>query len=183
MNWSNFRKRDFESHTKSTGRALRLRRWIAPLASAVLIAACAATTPMPDVQIGLRNPTVPLGGTSRFDAARFAGEWHTVACSGVCATAERYTMATDAVYLRQTAEGQTPYSIAAPGVLKQIGGTDTLVVMWVDEGFRTAAVGDADGGWAAILDRRRAPGVDRVKAAREILDFNGWDISKLRMAK
>jgi apolipoprotein D and lipocalin family protein len=52
--------------------------------------------------------------------------------------------------------------------------------MWVDEGFRTAAVGDANGRWAAILDRNATSSPDRIKAATEILDFNGWDISQLR---
>ncbi len=144
------------------------------------LAACSAPTPVTDVEIGLRNPTAPLGGTSRFDAVRFAGDWRTVACLGTCAEAERYVMATDGVYLRQAEGVDTAYLIPAPGVLRQMGGGDTLVVMWVDEGFRTAAVGDAGGRWAAILDRSRTPGADRVKAAREILDFNGWDVSKLK---
>ena len=70
--------------------------------------------------------------------------------------------------------------ITAPGVLRQVEGDGTLVVMWVDEGFRTAAVGDADGRWAAILNRNRKAAPDRIAAATEILDFNGWDVAKLR---
>ncbi|MFC6637587.1 hypothetical protein [Sulfitobacter sediminilitoris] len=89
-------------------------------------------------------------------------------------------MATDDVFVRQ-AEGQdTPYLISAPGVLRQMGGDETLVVMWIDEGFRTAAIGDADGRWAAILNRNRKAARDRITAATEILDFNGWDVAKLR---
>ncbi len=137
-------------------------------------------TPVPNVQIGLRNPTVPLGGTSRFDRNRFAGDWQTVACLGSCENVVRYVVATDGVFLRETADKSTPYLISAPGVLRPMGGGETLVVMWVDEGFRTAAVGDADGRWAAILNRSRKPAADRIQAATEILDFNGWDVSQLR---
>ncbi|MCX7560833.1 lipocalin [Sulfitobacter sp. F26204] len=139
--------------------------------------------PPADVEIGFRNPTAVIAGTSRFDAARFAGEWQTVACLGRCAGSVRYLAATDGVYLRRTAGGDTPYLIAAPGVLRRTGAEETLVVMWVDEGFRTAAIGDADGRWAAVLDRSGKPGADRVKAAMEILDFNGWDVSQLRKIK
>jgi apolipoprotein D and lipocalin family protein len=145
----------------------------------VLISACAAP-PAANVEIGFRNPTAPIGGTSRFDKARFAGDWSTVACLGTCATEVRYVVATDDVFVRQ-AEGQdTPYLISAPGVLRQMGGDETLVVMWIDEGFRTAAIGDADGRWAAILNRNRKAARDRITAATEILDFNGWDVAKLR---
>ena len=134
---------------------------------------------MPDTP-DLRNPTVPLGGTSRFEADRFAGDWVTVGCLGRCAASESYTVATGGVLLRAADGAQTAYRISAPGILRQIGEDATLVVMWVDEGFRTAAIGDADGHWAAILNRSRAPAPDRLEAARQILDFNGWDIARLR---
>ncbi|MGC1504347.1 MAG: lipocalin [Sulfitobacter sp.] len=142
-----------------------------------------ASQPPSEVVIGLRNPTVAFGATSRFDSARFAGEWQTVACLGSCARSENYVVASDGVYLRRTGDVDTPFLISAPGVLRQMGGDGTLVIMWVDEGFRTAAIGDADGRWAAILNRRRKPASDRIRAATEILDFNGWDVSKLRVVK
>lgn len=130
--------------------------------------------------IGLRNPTAPLGGTSRFDADRFAGDWQTVACLGTCDAAVRYAVTTNGLYLRRANGQDTAFRIAAPGILRQSGGDQVLVVMWVDEGFRTAAIGDAEGRWAAILNRNRRPAADRIKAATEILDFNGWDTGKLR---
>ena len=106
-----------------------------------------------------------------------------MACLGSCARTERYVQATEGVYLRRMGDVETPFLISAPGVLRQMGGDDRLVVMWVDEGFRTAAIGDADGRWAAILNRNRKSARDRIKAATEILDFNGWDVSKLRVVK
>jgi len=143
------------------------------------LAGCAAKAPVvPPADMPLRNPTAPLGGTSRFAADRFAGPWETVACIGRCDRQVSYAAA-GPLYLRQSASGQRAYRLGAPGILRSESGDGTLVVMWVDEGFRTAAVGDAAGTWAAILDRNRVPAPDRFAAAAEILDFNGWDISRL----
>lgn len=130
--------------------------------------------------MGLRNPTVPIGGTSRFDPRRFEGRWLTVACLGRCDATVHYVLAGDGKYTRETEQGRQTYILGAPGVLRAEDREEMLVVMWLDEGFRTAAVGDADGRWAAIIDRTGRGGADRMAAAREILDFNGWDIGKLR---
>lgn len=148
-------------------------------AAALALAGCAAKPPpVVPADIPLRNAAAPFGGTSRFVADRFAGPWETVACLGRCDRQVTYAAA-GPLYLAQSGSGQRAYRVEAPGILRSDRGEDTLVVMWVDEGFRTAAVGDAAGRWAAILDRSRAPAADRFDAAREILDFNGWDISRL----
>jgi apolipoprotein D and lipocalin family protein len=157
-----------------------VRRRVAAIVVLAVLAACAqapTSHPSSETKLALRNPTAPLGGTSRFDAARFAGQWQTLACIGTCASQVIYSSAAKRSLTRITPAGQAAYLVASPGVLR---GANTLVVMWIDEGFRTAVVGDADGSWAAILDRRRPGGADRIKAARDILDFNGWDISKLK---
>jgi apolipoprotein D and lipocalin family protein len=54
-------------------------------------------------------------------------------------------------------------------------------VLWVDEGFRTAVLGNPDGTFGWIVDRSTRGGADRIRAAREILDFNGYNVSQLRM--
>ena len=174
-------------HTTYTRRTLGVHRRSAAFVMAMValgaLAGCASEV-IPRVEVGfLRNPTTPIGGASRFESARFAGEWQTVACIGTCVASERFIVATDGVYLREAEGQQTPYLISAPGVLRQMGGDATLVVMWVDEGFRTAAIGDAGGRWAAVIDRTGGGGADRLKAATEILDFNGWDTGKLRIVK
>lgn len=169
-------------HPRYTSDAPPIHRRIAAIVMLAVLTGCVAE-PSPDVLIGLRNPTVAFGGTSRFDRDRFAGAWQTVACLGSCTRSEEYRAASGGVYLRRTRETETAYEISAPGVLREMGGEDTLVVMWVDEGFRTAAIGDAEGRWAAILNRSRKPAGDRIRAATEILDFNGWDVSKLRVVK
>lgn len=167
-------------HTAYTRRAPRVHRCVAAFALGLMLGGCAAQVSSPSAgqaTIAARNPTVAFGGTTRFEAARFAGQWQTVACIGTCAAQVIYQTAGADALIRITPAGQQTYQVTAPGVLR---GTGTLVVMWVDTGFRTAAVGDADGTWAVILDRRKPGGADRITAAREILDFNGWDTSKLR---
>ncbi|MDF3413124.1 hypothetical protein HKX54_01540 [Sulfitobacter sp. M57] len=145
----------------------------------LMLLGCAEVPPVGPEASLLRNPTVAFGGTSRFDAGKFAGDWRTLACIGTCDRGARYEVGGQGVLRRETGGVQRAYQISAPGILRARDGKGTLVVMWVDTGFRTAAVGDADGQFAAILDRG-AGSVDRTRAATEILDFNGWDISKLR---
>ena len=144
----------------------------------LVLAGCGMDASRAPADLPLRDPAVPLGGTSRFDAARFQGEWHTIACLGACAARETYVQ-TGAALVRQTPGGQTAYAPQGTGVLKPDTGP-ILVVMWVDEGFRTAVVGDADGDWAAIIDRAPEGAPDRLVAATEILDFYGWDVSRLQ---
>ena len=128
----------------------------------------------------LRNPTAPLGGTSRFDVGRFTGDWVTRACLGSCVSQVSFTQSLTGAVAETDARGSRAWLPGAPGILRAVEGDEVLVVMWVDEGFRTAAVGLADGSRAAILDRSGTGGADRITAAREILDFNGWDVGRLR---
>ena len=53
-----------------------------------------------------------------------------------------------------------------------------VVVLWVDEGFRTASIGTPDGSFGWIIDRAARGGADRIKAAGEILAFNGYDVTR-----
>lgn len=52
-------------------------------------------------------------------------------------------------------------------------------VLWVDEGYRTAVVGMPSGRAGWILNREPQIPPDRLAAAREVLDFNGYDLSRL----
>ncbi len=54
-------------------------------------------------------------------------------------------------------------------------------VLWVDESYRTAVVGTPNGRAGWILNRDPEIPADRLAAAREILDFNGYDLSRLEM--
>jgi apolipoprotein D and lipocalin family protein len=54
-------------------------------------------------------------------------------------------------------------------------------VLWVDDGYRTLVIGTPSGNFGMILNREPALPADRLKAAREILEWNGYDLSRLRM--
>lgn len=163
-----------KGHRACTPRAPSVHRRVAALCLAAWVAACGDSTDQ------LRDPGVPMGGTTRFEAVRFAGDWQAVACVGPCDAKVRYEAHGADEMIRQIGPARLTYQITAPGVMRTGKIDQTIVVMWVDDGFRTAAVGTADGGWAAIINRAGvAAGPDRIAAAREILDFNGWDIDRL----
>ena len=75
-------------------------------------------------------------------------------------------------------QGQGRYALSLAD-----GTTRALWVLWVDEGFRTAVVGNPAGDFGWILDRSATGGADRIAAAREILDFNGYDTGQLGMPR
>ena len=61
------------------------------------------------------------------------------------------------------------------------GQTRELWLIWIDDSGRTAALGEPDGGYAWVLDRSAKGGLDRIQAAREILDFNGYDAGQIAL--
>lgn len=54
-----------------------------------------------------------------------------------------------------------------------------LWVLWTDDDFRTAVVGTPDGSFGWIMDRPGEASPDRAEAARRMLEFNGYDLSRL----
>ncbi|MBA99229.1 lipocalin family protein [Sulfitobacter sp.] len=157
----------------------------------VVLGGCAA--PVPDAAHGFRDPKALIGATSRFDAARFKGPWVVRGSFGDDASQIALVETTGGAAFQLCAlpactgggtlwlasqKGHGRYVLSRPD-----GTTRELWVLWVDEGFRTAAVGNPAGDYGWILDRHPTGGSDRITAAQEILDFNGYDISQLRMRK
>jgi apolipoprotein D and lipocalin family protein len=164
---------------------------------AALLAGC-ATLPSD----GYRDTDVPISSAAAFDVQRYAGLWYEIArfpvpfqadCEAVTA---RYTANSDGTVgvLNTCRDG------AVDGPERQIRGSAEIVgpgrlsvgfqgvpfikgpywVLWVDEGYRTAVVGVPSGRAGWILNRAPEIPSDRLKAALEILDFNGYDTKKLR---
>ena len=69
----------------------------------------------------------------------------------------------------QAVSGSAP--LVGPGRLRV--GAEEWWVIWVDVGYRTLAIGTPSGRFGIILDRGAIP-PDRLNAAREIFDFNGY---------
>lgn len=120
---------------------------------------------------GFRDLSRPIGVTTRFDAARFGGDWVVVDALG---TAPGPKMRFD------PASGVLEDQSATPPVAYEINTRSGLAVMWVDEGFRTAALGSPDGRIGFVMDRTAPGAPDRRAAAREVMAFNGWRTDLLR---
>lgn len=56
-----------------------------------------------------------------------------------------------------------------------------LWVMWMDFDSRTAAIGTPTGEFGWIMDKNPTGGRDRIVAARDIMDWFGYDIDRLQM--
>lgn len=183
-----------------TGRTPRVQRRSAALglAIALLLAGCdAALDRAPEGRTSYRNQATPIGVTSRFDAARFGGLWQVRAVLPETETFQELALVESAAgaHLRIAADacdqagicGRVAETLATRRegkgryIVTMLDGVQRRVwVLWVDEGFRTAVLGNPEGTFAWIIDRKRSGGGDRIAAAREILDFNGYDVTQLR---
>jgi apolipoprotein D and lipocalin family protein len=161
------------------------------LAVFTLLLACAA----PVAERGFRDPSAPFASISRFETSRFLGEWVRVAefaPSGQPLAPQQYLyrLATTGQLVADIsgADGATRrqvYDQPAAGRFRALGNdtqAEELWVLWVDEGFRTAVLGTPSGSQAFILDRSATPAPDRLRAAREILDWYGYDMAQLQRA-
>jgi apolipoprotein D and lipocalin family protein len=168
-----------------------LRPNILVVAALVALASCAPAV--------YRDTSVPIGSIASFDAARYTGLWYEVASyptpfqTGCRNTTARYSPLPDggiAVVNRCVTEnGETSIAgraeVTGPGRLTvRLNGVPFAAdywVLWVDEGYRTAVVGSPKGRAGWILNRDPVIPADRLRAAREVLAFNGYDLTELRM--
>ncbi len=137
-----------------------------------------------------RAEATPIWSAAAFDAAAIAGEWQQVAGfapqTGGC-NGGALQFAPDAGGFAVTGslclngKATRIYARAAPngpGRLA-VSGQEDWWVLWVDSGYRTLAIGTPSGGFGFVLDRGVLP-PDRLTAAREVFDFNGYSTGSLR---
>jgi apolipoprotein D and lipocalin family protein len=170
-----------------------MTRTLLALGLAALLAGCAG------IAASYRDRSVTIASSAAFDPTRYLGRWYEVArypnpfqadCAG---SVVDYTAGDgDVILVRNTCLD------AAGNAIDEISGTARLVgpgrlsvrldgvpvaapywVLWVDEGYRTAVVGQPDGRAGWILNRDPVIPPDRWNAAREVLDFNGYDLTRL----
>jgi apolipoprotein D and lipocalin family protein len=72
-----------------------------------------------------------------------------------------------------------PLGAAGPGRFNAPTGEDWWV-LWADVGYRTLAIGTPSGQFGFILNRGGDVPRDRMVAAREVLDWNGYAVARLR---
>jgi apolipoprotein D and lipocalin family protein len=159
------------------------------LALVLTLAACAperASAP------GFRDTAVPMFSNAVFDPARLPGQWvQAAAFSDAGAGCTRGGAGIEpggATTLRLCLDGRV---VAAQGRLVPVGPgrfalqgdagplAQTWWVVWVDTDYRTLAIGTPSGDWGFILNRGGPLPDDRLRAAAEIFDFNGYDTARL----
>ena len=173
-------------------------RGLIGVALLVALGACGAG-PVADTGPSFRNPSAPIGVTSRFEEGRFAGPWRVRAALPAGEAFDSINLEDRATGLQMQVTASTCDPAGSCGtfgdtlqVMREGAGKFVIQmpdgvqrrmwVLWIDEGFRTAVVGNPEGTFAWILDRQATGGADRIRAAREILEFNGYDVSALKEA-
>lgn len=157
------------------------------LLSALLLAACVGGGRSVAV---FRAQEVPIWSAAAFQPTQISGGWRQVAGfaarPGGCGPgaldfapvagglAVRGSLCLDG-QLRAVQGLARP---AGPGRLA-IDGQEDWWILWVDSGYRTLAVGTPSGRFGFVLDRG-AIAPDRLSAAREVFDFNGYVAEALR---
>ncbi len=157
------------------------------LAAVLFLAACVAN----DARVaGFRNPETPIYSAAAFTPDRITGSWRQAAgfassSEGCRDGAVEVTPAPGGLMIRGSLclNGQRlPVDALArpsgPGRLA-VAGQEDWWVLWVDSGYRSMVIGTPSGRFGFILDRGAIPS-DRLTAASEVLDFNGYIVGALR---
>jgi apolipoprotein D and lipocalin family protein len=154
----------------------------------LLLAACAA--PQKTITMGrYRPPDAPIYSNAVLDVPRLAGKWQQVAtfgatgdCKpGAAEISQRGGGLEISYRLCQSGndlQGKGAMKLAGPGRFEVPAQPAPWWVLWADVDYRTLVIGSPDGRVGFILDRGSIPS-DRLKAARELLDFNGYDLRQL----
>ena len=156
------------------------------IALALVLAACAR-----DAAPGgaFRAPGTPIYSNATFDFARMPGTWAQVATFGIPCPPGRVIVTPDLTLRARLClngtitEVQGRITPTGPGRFRIVGAEGALTqdwwVVWVDVGYRTLAIGTPSGDFGFILNRDGPLPFDRLTAAAEIFDFNGYDRARL----
>lgn len=167
----------------------------AALAALALLAACA---PKPAGDGAFRRAGTQIWSNAVTAPQALAGTWRQVAtfadgqgagCAPGFATFTPTATGLD-VQARLCVNGgdasvRGPMQVSGPGRLTPVGQAQMPLdrewwLLWVDVDVRTVVIGTPSGAFGVILNRDARLPADRATAAREILDWNGYDISRLR---
>lgn len=145
----------------------------------------------PDQVVGPRDQTVPMSSMASFDPAKFSGRWYEVeayvptgaSCVLGAVTFSRQKSGDMIISEGPCADGDLRRGVATrvgPGRFHFAG--DELWILWVDQTYDVAVMATPTGK-AHVLSRSLEIAHDKRAAARDILTWNGFDVSTLRPAR
>jgi len=154
----------------------------------LVLLGCAAPEPQPTT---FRDAAAPISSTTRFDSGLFEGRWYTIQAAGTRFPAElsfTYDGAGRFSYVgvepfndQLIFNSRSEFNLIDAGRLVSVTDrSDVVWVLWIDEDHRTAVLGNPAGSFAQIINRTPELRADRLAAARDVLQFNGYDLSKMR---
>ncbi len=117
----------------------------------------------------------PVQAIVGFDAARLAGDWQVTQGAGDVSASVWRIRSLPGGFELQNGKNRYRLTPAGPGQFARDDGVK-LVVLWADADGRTLVLGTPDRAFAVILERGAGArtSADRLKAAREILAWNGY---------
>ena len=144
---------------------------------ALALTACSdGATVRPDPLL-IRNPTVPIGAIQRFDPVKFDGDWAVQASAGGAWALAGFSVSGAGTLWREQDGRTADITPRATGIL-QLAYADAVLrdlwVVWTDPDHTTLAVGTPDGSFGFIATRVGKARGDQIRAARQVLDFNGY---------
>jgi len=154
------------------------------LCAAVLLAACVGkTASLP--QGNYRPNGGQVYSSAVFDANRLPGRWQQVAGFGPASCKP------GSVDIKS--KGKTSYrlclggrDVKGVGQIRAVGPGRLAIagqewwVLWADGDYRTMVIGHPSGGFGFVLNRGGKISADRMTAAREILEWNGYDLTQFQ---
>ena len=156
---------------------------IRQVAVAALVLGLTGCAQGPDIS-GFRDVSAPIAATTRFEAPRLDGTWWVraeFAQAPTQARQVRYVWNGDGSFDIGPLDGAlVRHDVSEGARWRASGGAPEIWLLWVDTGYRTAALGTPDGSFGMILDRSATGGTDRIAAARDIFDWFGYDLTKLQ---
>lgn len=159
------------------------------LVSVLALAGCVSAPS--DKSVAFRKAGAEIWSSAAFDASRIEGRWQQAA---TFSTSDGPGCKPGGAEVRRGAAGMeitarlcvNGKEVRAAGPLKMVGpgrmavpGMSDWWVIWVDSGYRTLAIGTPDGSFGVVLDRSRIGG-DRLNAAGEVFEFNGYNKARLK---
>ncbi len=148
-----------------------------------------ACSPAPPPNASFRDGQKQLYSTADLPASRLIGRWRQEAGFGAACGVTRFQGIDFTV---ENGAVQVAYHLCLNGRIQQ--GQGPLVgqqgrynlpqlavpiwVLWIDADNRSMAIGTPNGRLGMILSKDAIPN-DRLSAAREILDWNGYDLAQM----